>query len=56
MRAFCLILAYLSNSYPHGAGHPVGRSTGAGCKFYSTVSLQLCKFTDDPVGANGGDQ
>lgn len=30
----------------------VGILTGGDCKFYITVSLQLCKFTADQVDAN----
>ena len=33
-------------------GDAVGIIFGGDCKFYITASLQLCKFTADPVDAN----
>ena len=33
-------------------GDSEGIIRGQNCKFYTTVSLQLCKFTTDPRDAN----
>ena len=37
-------------------GDSVGIIHGPDCKFYTTVSLQLCKFTADPMDANYADE
>ena len=37
-------------------GDSVGIIHRPDCKFYITVSLQLCKFTTDPLDANYADE